>query len=154
MKYLNLHKHKLLLITLLSAVCFLSSCKKEEDIDAIDDQIIRDYIAANKLEADKTASGLYYVTEEAGTEQYPTLSNEVRVQYKGYYTDGEVFDANTLTFPLSGVISGWQEGLQKFGKGAKGKLLIPSRLGYGSNPPAGIRPDAVLIFNIYLIDIK
>ena len=58
--------------------------------DAIDDQIIRDYIAANKLEADKTASGLYYVTEEAGTEQYPTLSNEVKLT--GYspitYLDG------------------------------------------------------------------
>jgi FKBP-type peptidyl-prolyl cis-trans isomerase FkpA len=55
---------------------------------------------------------------------------------------------------LSGVIKGWQEGLQFFGKGGKGMLLVPSKMGYGSKPPAGIRVNAVLIFNIHLIDIK
>jgi FKBP-type peptidyl-prolyl cis-trans isomerase FkpA len=141
-------------LLLFAPAIFMSGCDKEEDLSAKDDQIIRDYIADNILVAEKTASGIYYVIDEPGSTQHPTLSNEVRVAYSGYYTDGEVFDGNTLTFSLSGVIKGWQEGMQLFGKGGKGILLIPSRYGYGSNPPSGIRMDAVLIFDVHLIDIK
>ncbi|MBW6492333.1 MAG: FKBP-type peptidyl-prolyl cis-trans isomerase [Lentimicrobium sp.] len=132
----------------------LSNCDKEDDIDAKDDQIIQDYIAANDLIAEKTTLGVYYVIEPSGNTLKPTLNSEVRVTYTGYYTDGKVFDENTLTLPLRGVIKGWQDGLPNFSKGDKGKLLIPSRLGYGSNPPGNIRKDAVLIFNIHLIDVK
>lgn len=145
---------RLVAAVLFATAPFMSGCDKEEDIDALDDQIIQDYIAANDLVAQKTNTGLYYIIEPAGNTLKPTLNSEVRVNYKGYYTDGKVFDENTLTLPLRGVIQGWQEGLQYFSKGDKGKLLIPSRLGYGSNPPGDIRKDAVLIFNIHLIDIK
>lgn len=133
---------------------FLPGCKKEEDQAAKDDQIIRDYITNNNLVAEKTASGIYYIIDEPGNSQHPTLSNDVRVTYSGFYTDGEIFDGNTLTFGLWEVIQGWQEGMQLFGKGGKGMLLIPSRYGYGSSPPSGIRADAMLIFNVHLIDIK
>ncbi len=151
MKRLN----NLLLLTLFAAVTLaLGSCKKDDDIAAKDDKIIRDYIAANNLDAEKTASGLYYVIDEPGNSQHPTLANEVRVKYSGYFTDGKVFDEATLTLPLYGVIKGWQEGIPLFGKGGKGMLLIPSKLGYGSDPRPGIPANAVLIFNIHLIDIK
>jgi FKBP-type peptidyl-prolyl cis-trans isomerase FkpA len=76
------------------------------------------------------------------------------VDYTGYFMDGKVFDESVSTFSLRGVIAGWREGIPLFGKGGKGKLLIPSRLGYGSNPPPGIPKDAVLLFDIHLIDIK
>ena len=141
-------------ILLMAIVPLMSGCDKEEDFDSKDDQIIRDYIAANNLVAEKTDSGLYYVIDETGGTQHPNINNDVRVAYSGYYTDGEKFDGNTATFGLRGVIKGWQEGIHLFGKGGKGKLLIPSRFGYGSNPPPGIRMNAVLIFDIHLIDIK
>lgn len=132
----------------------ISSCNKEDDISEKDDKIIRQYLADNNLTATKTASGLYYLIEEAGSSLKPNINSEVRVQYTGFYTDGEVFDSNVFTYPLYGFIQGWQEGLQYFGKGGKGMLFVPSKLGYGSNPPAGIPANAVLIFNIYLIDVK
>jgi len=154
MKKLSSITTPFMMLILMFIIPFVSSCEKDEDIDAKNDKAIKEYIAANNLVAEKTASGLYYVIDVPGTAQKPTINSDVRVTYTGFYTDEEVFDSNTLTFPLSGVIKGWQEGLQFFGKGGKGMLLVPSKMGYGSKPPAGIRVNAVLIFNIHLIDIK
>jgi len=147
---------KFKLAILLFCTLMLSfACSKDDDKqDEKDDLIIREYISANNLDATKTESGLYYVIESPGNNQHPTLNNEVKVDYTGYFTDGKVFDESVSTFSLRGVIAGWREGIPLFGKGGKGKLLIPSRLGYGSNPPPGIPKDAVLLFDIHLIDIK
>ena len=145
-------------LLLMAIVPLMSGCVKEkedEDFVDTDEQIILDYIAAHDLVAARTESGIYYVIDEPGGEQHPNISNDVRVKYSGIYPDGVNFDnGGTLTFSLRGVIKGWQEGIPLFGKGGKGMLLIPSRLGYGSHPKGTIRPNAVLIFDIHVIDIK
>jgi FKBP-type peptidyl-prolyl cis-trans isomerase FkpA len=105
--------------------------------------------------AQSTASGLHYVIEEPGTGGHPTLDDEVTVNYKGYLLDGNVFDQTSgtpITFGLRQVILGWQEGIPLFQKGGKGKLFIPSGLGYGANPPSGIPSRAVLAFDVDLVD--
>ena len=58
-----------------------------------------------------------------------------------------------ITFPLSGVIQGWQEGIPLFKEGGSGILLIPSALGYGSQSVGSIPANSVLIFDINLIDV-
>jgi FKBP-type peptidyl-prolyl cis-trans isomerase FkpA len=55
---------------------------------------IVDYIAKNNLTAQKRF-WLYYVIKEAGDGVKPTSSSIVTVAYKGYYTDGEVFDESS-----------------------------------------------------------
>lgn len=158
MKILKLNTAIALL--LMAFVPLMSGCgkdkDKEDDYADTDDRIIREYIAAHNLVAAKTDSGIYYVIDEPGGEQHPNIGNDVRVKYSGYYADGVYFDDNgiPLTFSLRGVIKGWQEGIPLFGKGGKGMLLIPSRLGYGSHPKGNVRPNAVLIFDIHLIDFK
>ena len=86
----------------------------------------------------------------------PTPSNIITVKYKGYLLDGTVFDQNTtgVDFRLGSLIRGWQIGFQKFKKGGKGKLLIPSALGYGSAAQGNIPKNSVLIFDVELVDIK
>lgn len=148
-------KRVLSFITLLLA---LVSCAKDEvDYKVRDEQIISDYIAANNLNAVATGSGLYYVMEKTGDYNRPTINSMVHVKYKGYLTDGTVFDQTTGTnyasFYLYEVIQGWQEGMQLFGKGGKGKLLIPSYLAYGEKSTADIPAHSVLIFDIELLDI-
>ncbi len=143
-------------LLMMAIVPLMSGCKKdkEEDYTEKDDKIIKEYIAAHNLVAERTESGIYYVIDEPGDAQHPTINNDVRVTYSGYFTDGVAFDkGGTATFGLRSVIKGWQEGIPLFGKGGKGILLIPSHLGYGSNPPPGIPKNAVLIFNIHLINI-
>ena len=67
-----------------------------------------------------------------------------------------MFDENTagVEFRLGGLIAGWQIGLQKYKKGTKGKLLIPSGYGYGPSGQGSIPGNAVLIFDIEMVSFK
>ena len=138
---------------------FLSSCNKglspEEQLEE-DISIIKQYIQDNGLEAEETSSGLHYVINDLGTGNYPQQTDDVRVRYKGYFTDGGVFDesdAAGITFNLQGVIAGWTEGIPKFKEGGEGILLIPSGLAYGESGSGSIPPNTVLIFDVNLLDI-
>ncbi len=116
---------------------------------------IEEYLAAKNLVAESTASGLHYIIEEPGTGGHPSKEDKVTVHYKGYFFDGNVFDETTtspITFPLDGVILGWQEGIPLFQKGGKGKLLIPSGLAYGPSGRNEIPPRTPLIFDVELVD--
>jgi FKBP-type peptidyl-prolyl cis-trans isomerase FkpA len=98
---------------------------------------------------------LHYIIEKEGTGEFPKLTDTVSVLYQGYFVNGDVFDQSSnkpATFPLTGVIAGWQEGIRLFKKGGKGRLIIPSYLGYGSNSQNGIPRNSVLVFNIELTD--
>jgi FKBP-type peptidyl-prolyl cis-trans isomerase len=50
------------------------------------------------------------------------------------------------------VISGWQEGIPKFQKGGKGKLIIPSNMAYGRQSQPGIPKNSILVFDVALLD--
>jgi len=131
---------------------------KDEDQGEIDREIILNYIAANNLMAVEHESGIFHVISVPGSGGSPTLSSNVKVKYKGYFTDNVTFDEttgnNTIEFPLSNLIEGWQIAIPLLQKGGKGTFLIPSALGYGSNPPPGIPRNAVLIFDIELVDFN
>ena len=137
------------------------SCGGDSDpIDPIDydkqnEQEILDYIAKNNLNATRSNTGLYYVIETGGNGDQPNGSSDVTVNYKGYYTNGKVFDENdNISFNLQQVIPGWTEGLTYFKKGGSGMLLIPSKLGYGTRDHSVIPGGSVLIFDIDLLDVK
>lgn len=135
-----------------------------ELVDVINDSIrfareietIQTYLADNNLVADSTASGLHYVIEETGDGSFPTLQSNIKVAYAGSLLDGSVFDTatedNPLIISLDRTIFGWQEGIQKFQRGGKGKLLIPSSLGYGNARVGDIPPNSILLFDVHLID--
>lgn len=83
------------------------------------------------------------------------------VHYTGMLTDGTVFDSSIGRSPLtvvlgSGrVIPGWELGLQGMKKGEKRKLTIPPELAYGaSGVPGAIPPNATLVFDVEMVDIK
>jgi len=146
------------LIAFIILIVIVSSCKKEEVIDygPIDKKIIEDYLKTNNLTAQSTASGLYYSIQTPGGTTHPTLNSTVTVNYKGYLTNGTIFDASAagkpFTYSLRSLIPGWQEGLQLIGKGGKMTLFCPSALGYGSSAAGKIPANSVLIFEIELIN--
>ncbi|MDI5887023.1 FKBP-type peptidyl-prolyl cis-trans isomerase [Flavobacterium yafengii] len=148
----------LALISLLFVSCLSDNeSSKSVDYTVQNDKEIVDYIAKNKLTATKTDSGLYYVVNEAGTGAQPTASSNVTVAYKGYFTNGNVFDESKpegISFGLNQVIKGWTEGIPFFKEGGNGVLLIPSHLGYGSNDNGPIPGGSVLIFNVKLIKVN
>lgn len=151
---------KYLLSALLALTLFISCSKsKKAEIDYVakNEKEITDYIAKNNLTAQKSDSGLYYIITEPGTGNHPTATSNVTVAYKGYYTDGSVFDESKptgISFGLNQVIKGWTEGIPYFKTGGSGILLVPSHLGYGSDDYSGIPGGSVLIFDVKLISVN
>lgn len=111
-------------------------------------------------DAVKTDSGLVYYEMVEGTGKSPELSNTVEVHYHGTLTDGTVFDSSvergqTISFPLGGVIKGWQEGLKLMKEGGKATLVIPSDLAYGDAGSGDtIQPGATLKFEVELFKVS
>jgi FKBP-type peptidyl-prolyl cis-trans isomerase len=108
----------------------------------------------------ETESGLLYQELTAGTGAQPQATDEVTVHYTGQLVDGQVFDSSVkrgepTTFPLTGVVPGWTEGLQMMRVGGKARLIIPSELAYGEDGSRGvIPPNATLVFELELLGIK
>jgi FKBP-type peptidyl-prolyl cis-trans isomerase FkpA len=143
---------------------------KGEVLAKEDDKTLAAFIAKNNAKATKTANGVYVEINTAG--KGPMLDSNVlvKVNYTGKNLDGKMFDSNTdpskghvepllvnLTNDQSlpgGVIPGMSEGLKMMQKGSKGKLYIPSGLGYGARGAgADIAPNANLIFEIEVLEI-
>ena len=114
---------------------------------------------AKEKDVKKTASGLLYKVEKAGTGEAPKDSDTVVVNYKGTLTDGTEFDnsykrGEPLSFRLDGVIPGWTEGLKQIKKGGKVTLVIPPELAYGKTGVPGIPANSTLVFDVELLDVK
>ncbi len=125
----------------------------EEGIDDVNEKQIDNYLKENNLTAQKSSSGLYYIIDEEGTGNSPNINSNVTLKYNGQFLNGNTFDDNKgeeATFDLQDLIPGFQEGLLLFKEGGKGKLIIPSRLGYGFWGRSSVSPGAVLIFDIEL----
>ena len=139
---------------------FIAACNQDNvDQAMVDKEIIEEYLADNSLNFTEHESGIYYeITQEGTGTDMPSLESNVEVIYKGYFLDGTVFDqtpeGETTTFSLGGVIEGWQIAVPLLKKGGKGTFLLPSELAYGSNPPFGIPLNAVLAFDIELINFN
>lgn len=111
---------------------------------------------------DKTESGLRYKIIQKGNGKQAEKGKTVSVHYKGALENGMEFDSSykrkqPIDFPLGmgHVIEGWDEGIALLQVGDKARFVIPSHLGYGSRGAGGvIPPDATLIFDVELMDVK
>lgn len=106
-----------------------------------------------------TGSGLQYKILNPGSGPSPKIEDTVVVHYKGTLVDGTEFDSSykrnaPAEFPLRGVIPGWSEGIQLLKKGGKATFYVPPELGYGDRSRQQIPANAVLIFDVELLDIK
>jgi FKBP-type peptidyl-prolyl cis-trans isomerase FkpA len=131
---------------------------------------IEKYLADKKFKAIVTASGSYVIVENAGDATAKADSGKMAsVYYKGtILSTGEEFDSNikggvkgkTLDVAVgiqgtrNSVIKGMDEGLRYFGKGGKGKIIIPFNQAYGpqGSPPV-IPAFATLVFDIEMVGV-
>ena len=105
-----------------------------------------------------TASGLEYEVLKAGQGSPPKAGDTVTVNYRGTLLNGTEFDSSfkrgqPATFPVDGVIPGWQEALKLMKPGAKWRIYVPPKLAYDLNSPPPIPPGSRLIFDVDLIGV-
>ena len=113
-----------------------------------------------------TPSGLQYEDTVVGTGATPATGQICVMHYTGWlYQDGKKgakFDSSLdrgqpFEFPIGTgrVIKGWDEGVATMKIGGKRTLIIPPALGYGARGAgAVIPPNATLIFDVELLDVK
>lgn len=121
-----------------------------------------DFLAANKSKDGvvELPSGLQYRIDKLGDGIKPAAEDTVVVHYKGTKLDGTVFDSSydrgePATFPLTGVIQGFSEGLQQVPAGSKVTLWIPGELAYGQRGSGDqIGPYELLAFEMELQEVR
>jgi FKBP-type peptidyl-prolyl cis-trans isomerase FklB len=105
-------------------------------------------------------SGLEYKVIQEGKGKTPKASDVVVANYRGTTIDGKEFDSSykrgqPATFPVGGVIKGWQEALMLMKEGAKWEIVVPANLAYGEQSPGPeIGPNSTLIFDIELVKVQ
>ena len=95
-----------------------------------------------------------------GTGTAAAGSNTVEIQYVGaLYSNGKVFDSSwsrgqPASFPLSGVIPGFAQGIVGMKVGGRRELVIPPALGYGDQANGSIPANSTLTFVIDLLGVS
>lgn len=149
----------------LGLVAIVGACKKQSTLNAEaqrerEERIITDWLADNNItNFQRTASGLVYIPQISGVGERPRVGDSVTVHYTGNVLYGKVFDSSRFRNQPFGVrigrtqvIAGWTEGLQLMRAGERGVLIIPSGLAYGSRSQGEIPPNAILQFDIEVLN--
>jgi FKBP-type peptidyl-prolyl cis-trans isomerase len=96
-----------------------------------------------------------------GTGQAVKSGDLIVIHYKGTLSDGTTFDSSydrgepfETTIGAGQVIEGWDKGIIGLKVGGKRKLTIPPTMGYGDKAAGSIPPNATLIFEVELLEIK
>ena len=143
--------------------------KKElEKEKATEIAAVKKYAESKNMKTFSTKSGALVEITNPGVGQKADSGYQVSVMYRGYIADkeGKEFDANMgklardnkpldVIIGQQSVIPGWEEGLRFFAKGGKGRIVVPSFLGYfqQGGPPV-IAPYANLCFDVEIVDVK
>jgi len=113
-----------------------------------------------------TSSGLQITDTKVGTGATPKQGQTCVMHYTGWLYEngakGKKFDSSRdrgqpFEFPLGmrRVIAGWDEGVATMKVGGQRTLIIPPQLGYGERGAgSAIPPNATLIFDVELVDVK
>jgi len=129
---------------------------------------VEEYLASNKINAEKTAKGTYVLVKSVGEGPQADSGMQVSVRYTGKaFPSGKVFESNVpgaegnkgnnepLKFVIGtgAMIQGMDDGVRKFKKGGKGTLYVPAFLAYDQQPGPSRKPFENLIFEIEVIDV-
>ncbi len=118
------------------------------------------FLNTNKLTITDTLSGVLVCVVKEGSIDKPKIDTTRSVTFivQGQYLDGIIFDENSsetqTTVNMSVMLDGLRIGITKFGRGGSGTIIVPPSLGFGGNPPRGVRPDATLAFKVEVVDFQ
>ncbi|CAN7242618.1 FKBP-type peptidyl-prolyl cis-trans isomerase [Pseudoduganella sp. LjRoot289] len=117
--------------------------------------------------ASANAEPLQKIDTLAGTGKEALAGATAVVNYTGWLYEpnaqaqhGAQFDSSIGRAPFSfklgagQVIPGWDEGVQGMKVGGKRTLIVPASMGYGAGGAGPIPPNAKLVFDVELLDVR
>lgn len=91
-----------------------------------------------------------------GAEVLPTSTLTVHYTLMAWST-GKIIESSwsgePATFPLAGVVEGWQKGLPGAKEGGRRLLILPPEMGYGAAGSGPIGPNETLVFSVDIIGV-
>ncbi|HRP06901.1 MAG TPA: FKBP-type peptidyl-prolyl cis-trans isomerase [Gemmatimonadales bacterium] len=107
----------------------------------------------------RVGRGVYVRDIQAGNGDIADSGTIVSVHYVGQLADGRTFSATSrdpfrFRIGADSVIAGWEDGVLGMRVGGRRQLVIPPHLGYGADGNGNIPPDAVLVFDVTLVDAR
>ena len=148
----------------LAAATLLGACGDE----VTDDSCVEGPVAtvlgttyAGSLQVDvnqltELAAGVYVRDLVDGTGDEAAVGSIVRVAYAGWLADGTQFDSGqNFQFQVGGgqVILGWDRGIQGIRVGGVRQLVLSPNVAYGLCGIGPIPGNAVLVFEVELIEV-
>ncbi len=155
-------------LILLAGCFFFSSCDIKNDKLWEEELVqIRGFLQNNGIydyfEDPESGYFYYFTNTDSVINGRPNVNSEIEVLYNAKVLNGQIFyesdPGNPDLIDLSETIPGWQLALQNFQIGAKGIVILPSRLGYGKDGLLDeydnfiVPPNSILRFEIELVEI-
>lgn len=118
-----------------------------------------------EYEKHKDGTSALFGDMQVGSGDELTTGKKAAVYYKGWLTNGQLFDMSRpdkdgklqpFIFELGAnqVITGWEQALFGMKVGGTRLIIVPPAVGYGSSGQNGIPPNAVLVFQVQLLAVQ
>ncbi|ODV80779.1 FKBP-like protein [Suhomyces tanzawaensis NRRL Y-17324] len=134
-----------------------AEAKKEE---AKKDESNKDEAGAKKYPTKTLLGGVVTEDRKVGKGPAAKSGNRVGIRYIGKLKNGKVFDKNTSGKPFvfglgkGECIKGFDLGVAGMAVGGERRVVIPAKMGYGSQSLPGIPANSELTFDIKLVSLK
>ena len=122
------------------------------------------YLADNNLNIQPTEEGIYILSVEHGKGPKVENGKNIKVNYTGRFLDGQIFDSSDTTQapgahdPIEYVVGeqpmipGWELIMATMEQGGKARVMIPSKLAYGTS--GMLPPYSTLLFDFEVLSVK
>ena len=143
-----------LLFAVISTLLFSCGSYSEGELSEFDQEIEK-YMKSNKIDCEKSGSGLYYKIIEEGEGDFIQFTDKVLVKYRGTLLGGKKIDEQTepIEMAVSAQINAWKELMLQLKKGSKAYMIVPPHLGYGEYTVDKIPPNSILVFELEIVDV-
>jgi FKBP-type peptidyl-prolyl cis-trans isomerase len=94
-----------------------------------------------------------------------TVNKKAAVYYKGYLTNGQLFDESKpgsdgklqpfiFTLGAHQVVPGWEQGVAGMKVGGTRLIIVPPAVGYGAQGQGPVPANAVMVFEVQLVAVQ
>lgn len=165
----NLFTRSAALIWLLAGMAWFG-CNKEEDSSTFDyaaqvvkdDTLLAQYVRSRSIQAIKRPAGYYFEISKSQPDSLRASEGRTAfLRYRGLLLNDTIFDTNLLSAKsfifevgAGSVIPGLDSAIRHFRKGEEGRILIPSRLGYGNVVKDKIPASSCLVFEVRALNVE